>query len=221
MKATVFVLVATIIAGAATAQSVKLGKYELQPIGVELSLEKLQGRDVARVVKPVENTNADAPTFAKLAGVDFMNGVIEVKLLSRLLKTASEGARGFIGVAFRIAEDNSKFESIYIRPTNGRAEDQIRRNHSTQYFSYPDFPFDRLRKEAPEKYESYADMGLDEWITLRIEVKDMQAKLFVNDAKQPTLIVNDLKHGLSSGGVGLWLDNGTEAFFGEVIIQKR
>ena len=61
----------------------------------------------------------------------------------------------------------------------------------------------------------------DEWITLRIEVKDMQAKLFVNDAKQPTLIVNDLKHGLSSGGVGLWLDNGTEAFFGEVIIQKR
>ncbi|MDP4400325.1 hypothetical protein QR508_24095, partial [Escherichia coli] len=89
-------------------------------------------------------------------------------------------ARGFIGIAFRINNNASQFESIYIRPTNGRANDQVRRNHSIQYFSYPDYPFSRLRKETPEQYESYADMGLNEWITLKIVVLDSQAKLFIN-----------------------------------------
>jgi hypothetical protein len=84
--------------------------------------------------------------------------------LSRLLPNAPGSARGFIGLAFRNKDDNSKFESIYIRPTNGRADDQVRRNHSIQYFSFPDYDFERFRKEAPEKYESYAVMGLIEWI---------------------------------------------------------
>ena len=91
-------------------------------------------------------------------------------MLSRLLENAPDFARGFIGVAFRIDEGNSKFEGMYIRPTNGRADDQLRRNRSTQYFSYPDFKFDRLRNEVPGKYESYADLGLNEWIQIRIDV---------------------------------------------------
>lgn len=125
-------------------------------------------------------------------------------LLSRLLPTADVSARGFIGLAFRINQDNSRFECIYIRPTNGRADDQLRRNHSTQYFSYPDYKFDRLRKEAEGKYESYADMGLNEWIKMKIVVKDAQAKLYLNNSPQPVLIVNDLKLGASnSGAIGL------------------
>ena len=147
--------------------------------------------------------------------------MIEVKLLSRLVPNAPEYARGFIGIAFRVNDSNSKFECIYIRPTNGRANDQIRRNHSIQYFSYPDYPFDRLRKEAPEKYESYADMGLNEWIKLKIVVKDVQAKLFINDNKQPSLIVNDLKHGANlSGAIAFWVDSGTEGYFSELKILK-
>ena len=119
-----------------------------------------------------------------------------------------------IGLAFRINDSNTKFESIYIRPTNGRADNQLRRNHSTQYFSYPDYSFDRLRKEAPGEYESYADMGLDEWITMKIVVKDAQAKLFLNNNKQPSLVVNDLKLGTGeAGAIGLWVDVGTEGFF--------
>jgi hypothetical protein len=114
------------------------------------------------------------------------------------MKNAPSTSRGFIGLAFRINENHSKFESIYIRPTNGRADDQVRRNHSIQYFSFPDYDFDRFRKEAPEKYESYADMGLNEWITMRIEVEGTKAKLFLNNNKQPSLIVNDLKHGENS-----------------------
>ncbi len=165
---------------------------------------------------------SDEPTFARIEGIDFKNGIIEVKVLSRLLKTAPDYARGFIGVAFRIDAQNSKFEGIYLRPTNGRAEDQYRRNHSIQYFSYPNYKFDKLRKEAEGIYETYADMGLNEWITMRIEVKGRQAKLFLNNQKQPSLIVNDLKLGENvSGAIGLWVDIGTEGFFRDLNIRKE
>ena len=148
--------------------------------------------------------------------------MIEVKVLSRLLKNAPPTARGFIGIAFRIDDKNSMFESIYIRPTNGRADDQVRRNHSIQYFSYPDFKFDKLRKISPEMYESYADMGLNEWITMRIEVKDNEAKLFLNNSQYPVLLVKDLKHGENTeGGIGLWVDIGTEGFFKDLKIIKH
>jgi hypothetical protein len=186
-----------------------------------MSIEKFMGKAVVKVIKDSTVKEFDEPTFTKLKGIDFKNGTIEVKVWSRLLPNAPELARGFIGIAFRINDSNSKFESIYIRPTNGRASDQLRRNHSIQYFSFPDYKFERLRKEAPGVYESYADMGLNEWIKLKIIVKDSQAKFFINDSKQPSLIINDLKHGAnSSGAIGLWVDVGTEGFFSELTIQK-
>lgn len=186
-----------------------------------MSIEKFMGKESIRVIKDSTVKDFDEPTYIKLKSIDFRNGTIEVKVVSRLLPNAATSARGFIGIAFRINDSNSKFESIYIRPTNGRANDQLRRNHSIQYFSFPDYKFDRLRKEAPGQYESYADMGLNEWIKLKIIVKDSQAKFFINDSKEPALIVSDLKHGAnSSGAIGLWVDGGTEGYFSELKIQK-
>jgi hypothetical protein len=132
-----------------------------------MSIEKFMGKEVVKVIKDSTVTEVDEPTFVKLKGIEFKNGTIEVKVLSRLLSNAPEFARGFIGIAFRINDNNSKFESIYIRPTNGRANNQLRRNRSIQYFSYPDYQFERLRKEAPGEYESSADSGLNEWIKLK------------------------------------------------------
>jgi len=204
------------------AQVIGFAKSNLEPNLVYMLVEKMEGQQVVKVVRDSTVKGADEPSFVKIKGVDFRNGTIEVKVLSRLLKTAPTTARGFIGVAFRIDSLNSRFESIYLRPTNGRAEDQLRRNHSIQYFSYPDYKFDRLRKEAEGIYESYADMGLDEWITMRIVVKGKQAKLFLNDNKQPSLIVNDLKLGDNiSGAIGLWVDNGTEGYFTDLKIRKE
>ncbi|HLF35732.1 MAG TPA: hypothetical protein VI583_15925 [Cyclobacteriaceae bacterium] len=97
----------------------------------------------------------------------------------------------------------------------------MRRNHSIQYFSFPDYKFPRLRKESPEKYESYADMGLNEWIKIKIVVYGTQAKLFLNDNKEPSLIVNDLKLGANhSGGIGLFVDIGTEGYFTNLKITE-
>jgi pimeloyl-ACP methyl ester carboxylesterase len=196
-----------------------LTKELLEPYQVSAILTKMGDEKVVQVIKDPSIKLVDEPTFVKIKGTNFSDGEIEVKVLSKLLPTASTLARGFIGIAFRINESNSKFESIYIRPTNGRAEEQIRRNHSIQYFSYPDYKFDRLRKESPEVYESYGDMELNTWIRLKIIVKGATAKLYLNDNAEPSLIVNDLKKGNNSvGSVGLWVDVGTEGYFKDLKI---
>jgi len=64
-------------------------------------------------------------------------------------------------------------------------------------------------------------MALNEWIKIKITVKDAKAQLFINDAAQPSLIVNDLKHGAdSSGAIGLWVDVGTEGYFADLKITN-
>lgn len=221
MKATALssIIVAAVVS-LADAREVDITKSE--PVNVSVAFTLMDGKTTVVVTKDPKIKADDEATYALVPGSEFRNGIIEVKVLSRLLKSAPDHARGFIGIAFRINPENSKFESIYIRPTNGRAEDQLRRNRSIQYFSYPDFKFDRLRKEAPAKYEAYADMGLNEWITLRIEVKGEKAKLFLNGAAQPSFMVNDLKHGADGGGgVGLWVDIGTEGFFTDLRITPE
>lgn len=190
------------------------------PVNTFIGRDQLDGKATIRVTKDPKIEAVDEPTFARLVGSDFKDGMITVKVLSKLLPDAPAFARGFIGVAFRIDESNTKFECMYIRPTNGRAEEQLRRNRATQYFSYPDFKFDRLRQEAPGEYESYADMGLDEWIDIKIAVQGAKAKLYINGSKQPVLVVNDLKHGAdTAGAIGLWVDVGTEGYFTNLRVE--
>jgi hypothetical protein len=204
------------------AQSVSLDTGRLQAVNVYMAEEKLQGKKAIKVIKNAAVKPVDEPTYVKVKGIKFNNGVIEVTVLSRLLKNAPEFARGFIGIAFRVNDSNTKYECIYIRPVNARVDDQVRRNHSIQYYAYPGFKFDRLRKDSPEKYESYADMDMNTWITLRIEVKGTQAKLFLNNNKQASLVVNDLKHGADlSGGIGLWVDVGTEGYFADLKVAVK
>jgi hypothetical protein len=222
MKNLTFAIVSFLLLGSTElySQTIKFDKKGLEPINVSIFYESLMGEEVVKVVKDSAIKEFDQPTFAKLKGVGFRNGTIEVKVFSRLLESAPEFSRGFIGIAFRINDSNSKFECIYLRPTNGRADNQLRRNRSIQYFSFPDFSFERLRKEAPGEYESYSDMGLIEWINLKIVVKDNQAKLFLNNNIQPSLIVNDLKLGNdTAGSIGLWVDVGTEGFFTDLKIE--
>ena len=223
MKRIGLILISCFLVGSTNlySQPVKFDKNGLEPVSVSMSIERLMDKEVVKVIKDSTVKLVDEPTFVKIKGSEFKNGTIEIKVLSRLLKNAPDFARGFIGIAFRINDSNSKFESIYLRPTNGRADNQLRRNRSIQYFSFPDYKFERLRKEAPGEYESYTDMGLNEWIKIKIEVKDKQARLFINDNKQPSLIVNDLKHGdNSTGTIGLWVDIGTEGFFTDLKISK-
>ena len=77
----------------------------------------------------------------------------------------------------------------------------------------PEYEWSRLRKETPGQYESYVDLVPGEWTKLKIEVRDQTARLYVNGSAQPVLIVNNVKHGDTTGAVALWIGLQTEAYF--------
>jgi len=155
-------------------------------------------------------------SYAVLKGERFHDGIIEASLAGQPRANAGPGARGFIGIAFRLK--GNRYEYIYLRPTNGRADDQVRRNHSTQYGAHPSYDFDRLRRESPGKYESYVDLQPGVWTRFKIVIEGVKARLYVDGAEQPCLIVNDMKLGNSEGGVALWVGPGTEGYFADLKI---
>lgn len=186
----------------------------VQPRGVDLAISE----DVLQVTMPQTAWQDPAREplsdrdFLALVPVEFGDGTIEVEVMGSLAEGAPAFARGFVGIAFRITDGS--FEKIYLRPTNGIADDQVRRNHSVQYAAFPDFRFDRLRREAPERYETAADIAPDRWIHMRIEVSGVQARLYLDHRPNPVLLVNDLKLGADRrGAVGLWVETGTVAQF--------
>jgi hypothetical protein len=194
----------------------------LRPRNVTVAAVRYRGSDAVEVRQAEPYRGPDQDTFAFIPGLDFHDGTIELDVAGSLLPTALAGARGFVGIAFRIDPESFACEGLYIRPTNGRADDQVRRNHATQYFSYPGWDFDRLRREAPAKYESYADLVPGEWTHLRIEVAGASARLYVGSAEQPVLIVNDLKRGADAHGlIGLFAGNGTDGHFRNLSIRPR
>jgi hypothetical protein len=161
--------------------------------------------------------------LALLDGLDFASGTIEVDLAGEPGPgAAAGGARGFVGVAFRVQSNRKTYDCFYVRPTNGRVDDQERRNHTAQYIQHPNFPWFTLRKETPSKYESYVDLVTGAWTKIKIEVRGSVARLFVHDSDQPALIVNDVKSGAQAkGGVGLWLDIGTVAHFRNLTVTAK
>ena len=194
----------------------------LRPHNVTVEPTTHQGKRGVRVAisddarRRFEQTPA-GQQFEELAvveGTDFTNGVIEAEIAGAPGQSSGEGARGFVGIAFRLQPDLKTYDAFYLRPTNGRADDQERRNHSAQYISHPAWTWNRLRQETPGRYEAYVDLVPDAWTPIRIEVRGSKAKLFVNGATQPTLIVNDVKSGEQGrGAIALWIDPGTVAHF--------
>ena len=196
------------------------GQSADQLVGKNVSIRQTnyKGRSAIQVLATPGTANATS--YALVKDVMFKDGTIEVDLAGKPAAGATGDARGFIGIAFRIQE-NGSYEYIYLRPTNGRADDQLRRNHSTQYSSYPDFDWARLRKEAPGRYESYVDLEPGVWTRYRIEVEGNKARLYVNGAEQPCLIVNDLKLTPQQGGVALWIEPSSEGYFANLKISAK
>jgi hypothetical protein len=176
-----------------------------------------RGRPAMRLIE--QNIMGAEQNIAIVSDSHFKNGVIETAIAGSPRSDAPMDMRGFVGIAFRVQPHGSRFEYFFVRPTNGRADDQLRRNHSTQYCSHPDFPWFRLREENPGVYESYTDLIPGEWTETKIIVSGRRAELYVGGADQPCLIVNDLKLGESEGQIALWIGGGTEAHFSPVTIK--
>jgi hypothetical protein len=191
------------------------------PVKIQANVANYRGRHSVRIV------NDDGPAggvsggqvLAIVNSSNFKDGTIEAEVAGFPRQGAKPSTRGFIGIAFRVQDHGSKFEAFYVRMTNGRANDQLQRNHSAQYVSHPDFSWNRLREENPGVYESYVDLDVGAWTRIKIVVAGTKAQLYVNGADQPCLIVNDLKLGDSHGQVALWTGSDTEAYFSNLTIQ--
>jgi hypothetical protein len=214
-----FLALSAILASAADGEQViRLDSPEgLVLKGTRANAATFKGR---RAVHLVEIPGAEE-MLAIVPDTNFTDGTIEVSVSGDLAKGAKPDMRGFVGIAFRVSDDGNSYEAFYLRPTNGRADDQLRRNHATQYVSHPEYPWFRLRKENPGVYESYADMEAGVWTRMKVVVNGIKAQLYVNDAPQPSLIVNDLKHGESHGNIALWIGDGTDAHFSELRITRK
>jgi len=105
--------------------------------GLRLTLAEETARRLERM-SPSERAQAEIEQLAWIEGLDFSSGLIEAEIAGTPGPGANEGARGFVGIAFRLQEDRKTYDAFYLRPTNGRAEDQERRNHSAQYISHPE-----------------------------------------------------------------------------------
>jgi hypothetical protein len=226
------ILLFSLCAFATFGQKLKLKNQEFELRNVTGSIIKFQGKKVLKIERDLKafpfdinrvEATVDDIHYARLLDLgDFENGTIEVKMYSQIQNPSPfAGAAGFIGVYYRIQEDDSAFESIYLRPKVGRAENQLHRNHTVQYFSYPNFKFDTLRKIAPFKYEGSAPVALNEWIKMRIEVNGETAEMFINDMKYSSFIVDKMLGKNKKGYVGLYVDIGTVGYFKDLKVTKR
>ena len=185
---------------------------QLQLKNVKAESVTFKGRKAIRLT----DAQIDLPDGIRLALIgktEFQDGVIEMDVAGDTLPGVAAEFRAFTGLAFHASSDGASYEAIYLRPKNGRSEDQLQRNHSAQYVSYPEFPWQLLRKDAPGKYESYVDLVPGEWTKMRIAVRGDKARLYVHGSEQPALVVNDLKHGQKKGRIALWIGPGTVAHF--------
>jgi len=218
---------------AAVSQKLKLKNQEFELRNVTGSIIKFQGKKVLKIERDLKaipfdvnriEATVDEPHYARLVGLeDFENGTIEVKMYSQLQNPAPyPGIAGFIGVFFRVTEDDSAFESIYLRPKVGRVINQMFRNHAVQYFSYPHAKFETLRKNYPAgSYEGAAPVALNEWIKMRIEVNGETAEMFINDMKYSSFIVDKMLGKNKKGYVGLYVDIGTIGYFKDLKVTKK
>jgi hypothetical protein len=232
MRTVAFLLLLNISTFSAPGQKLKLQNQEFELRNVTGSIITFQGKKVLKIERDLKafpfdinrlEATVDDIHYARLMELgDFENGTIEVKMYSQIQNPSPfAGAAGFIGVYYRIQEDDSAFESIYLRPKVGRADNQLHRNHTVQYFSYPNFKFDTLRKIAPFKYEGSAPVALNEWIKMRIEVNGETAEMFINDMKYSSFIVDKMLGKNKKGYVGLYVDIGTIGYFKDLKVTKK
>jgi hypothetical protein len=59
------------------------------------------------------------------------------------------------------------------------------------------------------------------WTKYKIDINGRKARLYVDGAEQPSLIVDDLKMEPRKGGVALWVGPGTEGYFSNLKITPK
>ena len=152
--------------------------------------------------KGVRLSESPGDGVAYLEGVEFANGAIEIDIRGKDVLQQS-----FVGVVFH-GVDEKTYDAVYFRPFNFKNEDQARRLRAVQYISHPTYTWQKLRTEQPGKYEKPVNPAPDpnDWFHARVVVASPNVSVFVNGAKEPSLVVDQLSD-RKKGLVGLWVGN--------------
>ncbi len=191
--------------------------------------QMIEGKMALRVELMDEVTNhgkagidyGDLPTFVQIP-IEIEDGTIEVDIYARRNGKGPTEARAFVGLAYHVNADASVYESVYLRPLNGRKLNPPapRDKRAVQYYAYPDWKFDRLRREYPDgRYEVGANIQDNEWITLKLELDGSRLKVFVNNTQ--VMDIAETKIAPTKGALGLWVDIGTEAWFSNLKVTSK
>lgn len=152
---------------------------------------------------------------AWLEGLDFSDGTIEVDI-----KGKDAPGRSFVGIAFR-GIDEETYDAIYFRPFNFQSKDPLRKGHSVQYISHPDHPWHKLRQDHPGEYENPINPPPDPEVFFhaRIVIEKRTVSVFVNDSKEPCLVVTELSD-RTGGRIGLWMGNNSDGTFSNLSVTR-
>jgi len=193
----------------------------IKPFRTVVSAATYRGRKAVRIVpQGLGGVAIGTGGQALVENMDFKDGEVDLDVAGMPAQGADGTVRGFAGLTFRSSDDSSCFDCFYLRFTNGRAKDPVRRSHAVQYEAAPKYPWNRLRAETPGKYEAHADMVVGAWTHMRVVVAGNTARLYVGGATSPALTVNQLLSGRSRGKIGLWIGVGTEAYFSNLKFTK-
>lgn len=148
-----------------------------------------------------------------LPDVSFTYGAIELDLRGKDVPQQS-----FVGIAFH-AVDGAAHDAVYFRPFNFKASDPVSRSHAVQYHSLPEFTWQKLRNEQPDRFEHAIAPVPDpnDWFHARVVVAASGVTVFVNQAQAPCLTV-PLLNKRRQGSVGLWVGNGSAGDFAQLTI---
>ena len=181
---------------------------------------KLFNRSVSTIgdgaVRGIRLSEAPGDGAAWLEGVELGNGVIELDVRGKDVPQ-----RSFLGVAFHAA-DTTTYDAVYFRPFNFRADDPARRRHAVQYISHPTYTWYTLRTEHPDSYEQAVNPAPDptDWFHVRIVIASPKVSVFVDDAAEPSLVVDQLSD-RGTGRVGLFVGNNSGGDFANLKIVRQ
>lgn len=127
--------------------------------------------------------------IALLRDSSFADGTIEFDV-------AMHGHGSFAGVAFR-AVSSDDYELLYLRPHRSRQSDALQ---YTPIFGGAE----AWQLYSGNGYTAAAELPLNRWVHVRLVVSGYVARLFVDGATEPQLVVTDLKRPWTRGQVGLF-----------------
>ncbi len=142
---------------------------------------------------------------AVLNNFEMRDGVID-------LDVATPARRGFFGIQFRITNDGANGEEVYLRQHKSGLPDAMQYtpvlNTGRNWQLY-----------NGQGFTGAVDIPKDTWFHLRLEVTGAQARLYVTDMDKPALVMNDLKTGVQTGQVALFVLTGA-TYFSNFEIRK-